>query len=156
MLSCRFTVQYGIVLNRELKQPNRSFFLLGPRQTGKSTWLKSLALPNYWTVNLLLNDTFFRYMRNPSQFRLEALEKIHIGVDWIIANEIQRIPEILNKVHELIESYNINFILSGSSARKLKRKGVNRHSGRALSRHMHPFTLKNLSKIMIKLIWIIY
>ncbi len=129
------------MLNRELVNPNRSFFLFGPRQTGKSTWLKTIDLPSSWTVNLLLNDTYFRYLRNPAQFRKEAREKIKNGISWIIVDEIQRIPDLLNEVHNLLESSDIHCILSGSSARKLKRSGANMLGGRALLRHMHPFTV---------------
>ncbi len=134
------------MLHRELKNPDRSFFLFGPRQTGKSTWLKALALTPAWSVNLLMNDTYFRYVRDPAQFGREAREKINQGVSWIVVDEIQRIPDLLNEVHNLIESSDVRFILSGSSARKLKRSGGNMLGGRALLRHMHPFTVREIEQ----------
>jgi uncharacterized protein len=134
------------MVNRELKNPERSFFLFGPRQTGKSTWLKTMNLTPGWSVNLLLNDTYFRYLRNPAQFRHEAREKLKQGVTWIIVDEIQRIPELLNEIHNLLESSDARFILSGSSARKLKRSGGNMLGGRALLRHMHPFTVYEIEQ----------
>jgi predicted AAA+ superfamily ATPase len=134
------------MVKRELQNPGRSFFLFGPRQTGKSTWIKALTLPDSWTVNLLLNDTYFRYLRKPSQFRLEAEGKIQEGTGWIVVDEIQRIPALLNEIHYLLESFDIRFILSGSSARKLKRVGANMLGGRALLRHMHPFTVRELER----------
>lgn len=129
---------------RELVPPSRSFFLFGPRQTGKSTWLRSLDLPKPWYINLLHQDTYLRYLRDPAQFRREAEAKITSGCQWIIIDEVQRIPEILDEVHSLIESSTTRFILSGSSARKLKRGGANLLGGRALLRRMHPFTVKEL------------
>ncbi len=134
------------MLQRERKNPDRSFFLFGPRQTGKSTWLKALALTPGWTVNLLMNDTYFRYVRDPAQFGREAREKIKHGVSWIIVDEIQRVPDLLNEVHNLLESSDVRFVLSGSSARKLKRSGGNMLGGRALLRHMHPFTVREIEQ----------
>ena len=132
------------MVQRQIVAPERSFFLLGPRQTGKSTWLRSLDLGQSWTVNLLHNDTYYRYLRDPSRFRREAEEKIRSGTEWIVLDEVQRIPDLLNEVHALIEGSGTRFILSGSSARKLKRGGANLLGGRALMRYLHPFTVKEL------------
>jgi predicted AAA+ superfamily ATPase len=73
-----------------------------------------------------MNDTYFRYVRDPSLFGREAREKIKQGVAWIIVDEIQRVPDLLNEVHNLLESSDVRFVLSGSSARKLKRSGGSR------------------------------
>jgi predicted AAA+ superfamily ATPase len=132
------------MIYRKLEAPDRSFFLFGPRQTGKSTWLNQLGLPDAWMVNLLHNDTYFRYLRDPAQFRREAQAKIANGTRWIILDEVQRIPALLDEVHGLIESGPVRFILSGSSARKLKRGGGNLLGGRAVMRHLHPFTVQEL------------
>lgn len=132
------------MIKRIIPCPQRSFFLFGPRQTGKSTWLKSLNLPESWMVNLLSNETYYRYLKQPSQFRREAQEKIRSGTKWIILDEVQRIPELLNEVHQLMEESEVRFILSGSSARKLKRDGANLLGGRALLRHLFPFTVQEL------------
>ncbi len=134
------------MVQRKLEFPNRSFFLFGPRQTGKSTWIRSLGLTGAWHVDLLASEHYFRYLRKPSQFALEARAKIDAGIKWIIIDEAQRIPELLNEAHALIESSDARFILSGSSARKLKRGGANMLGGRALLRTMHPFTHDELGK----------
>jgi predicted AAA+ superfamily ATPase len=67
-------------------------------------------------------------------------------LDWVIIDEVQRVPDLLNEVHRLIESRKLRFVLSGSSARKLRRKGVNLLAGRALTRQMHPLTALELGK----------
>jgi len=95
-------------------------------------------------VNLLQSDVYYRYLRDPSQFRREAEASIKAGTRWIILDEVQRIPSLLNEVHDLLESTKTSFILSGSSSRKLKRGGANLLGGRALLRTMHPFTVKEL------------
>ncbi len=132
------------MITRELELAPRSFFLFGPRQTGKSTWLQSLNLSQAWIINLLHNDTYYRYLRDPSQFRREAELRIESGTQWIILDEVQRIPALLDEVHALMETSAVRFILSGSSSRKLKRGGANLLGGRALLRHLHPFTTKEL------------
>ncbi len=133
-----------MMINRIMRLPNRSCFLLGPRQTGKSTWIHSLGLESSWLVDLLQSEVYFRYLKYPSQFRLEAEEKIRNGCTWIIIDEVQRIPALLNEVQLLMESTRARFILSGSSARRLKQKGANMLGGRALQRFMHPFTIGEL------------
>jgi len=132
------------MVTRELRLPSRSFFLFGPRQTGKSTWLAQLDLGKAWTVNLLRNDTYYRYLRDPSQFRREADAKIADDIEWIVLDEVQRIPALLDEVQDLMERHPVRFILSGSSARKLKRGGANLLGGRALMCRMHPFTAREL------------
>lgn len=132
------------MIQRELQCPARSFFVFGPRQTGKSTWLQALELPQAWRINLLHNDTYYRYLRDPGQFRREAGQKLAEGTQWIVLDEVQRIPALLDEVHALLEGSSVRFILSGSSARKLKRGGANLLGGRALLRHLHPFTVHEL------------
>jgi predicted AAA+ superfamily ATPase len=132
------------MIHRELEPPSRSFFLFGPRQTGKSTWLQSLELGQAWFLNLLENDTYFRLLRDPGLFGREARTKADDGVDWVILDEVQRIPALLDEVHGLMESTALKFILSGSSARKLKRGSANLLGGRALFRRMHPFTVREM------------
>jgi predicted AAA+ superfamily ATPase len=132
------------MIQRELKPVSRSFFLFGPRQTGKSTWLKGLGLEHAWFVNLLDSETYFRYLRDPGQFGREAFARTRQGVEWIILDEVQRIPALLNEVQSLMDSTSLLFILSGSSARKLRRGGANLLGGRALLRFLHPFTVQEL------------
>ena len=126
------------MINRYLKiedAKNDSVFLFGARQTGKTTLLLQL-FPKSKFYDLLENDTFERFRRNPSILRQE-LETIDNG-SLVIIDEIQLIPELLNEVHWLIVRKDLRFILSGSSARKLKRRGVNTLGGRALLNILYP------------------
>lgn len=124
-------------IHRPLSLPKQSFFLLGPRGTGKSTWLKE-SLPQAHVVDLLDETVYQRCLADPSVFQME------VGAQppsrWIVVDEIQRLPNLLNEVHRAIESQGHRFALCGSSARKLRRAGVNLLGGRALQRVMHPFT----------------
>ncbi|MBT3275562.1 MAG: ATP-binding protein [Spirochaetales bacterium] len=115
----------------------KSVFLLGPRQTGKSFLLKH-TFQDVIYYDLLKNDLFFRLSANPSLIREEliALKEKKL----VIIDEIQKLPALLNEVHYLIENYEIKFILTGSSARKLKYGSANLLGGRALTRHLFPLT----------------
>ena len=125
--------------NRLLEKPlkgEHSFFLFGPRGTGKTSWLKS-KIADALYIDLLNQETFFDLLKNPHKIE----EMIPEGFKhWIIIDEVQKIPELLNEVHRLIESHRYKFILTGSSARTLKRKGVNLLAGRALYYKMFPLT----------------
>ncbi len=121
---------------------HRSFFLLGPRGVGKTAWLRR-ELPEALFFDLLDNQVYTRLLADPT--RLGDL--IPTGfANWVVVDEVQRIPELLNEVHRLIETRNLRFALTGSSARKLRRKGVNLLAGRALTRHMHPLTAVELGR----------
>jgi predicted AAA+ superfamily ATPase len=124
---------------RLLQAPLRStssFFLFGPRGTGKTSWTRA-NLPNALFFDLLFMDTYTEFLERPSVLE----EKIPKGFkDWVVIDEIQRIPDLLNEVHRLIESKGIRFVLTGSSARKLRQKGVNLLAGRAHSYKMFPLT----------------
>ncbi|OQW99041.1 MAG: hypothetical protein BWK74_03095 [Desulfobacteraceae bacterium A6] len=124
------------MLNRIFKAPEQSFFLLGPRGTGKSTWLRA-TFPNAYVIDLLSEETYQRLLANPGHFASE-LRSVKTG-HWVIVDEVQRLPNLLNEVHRFIEEKQLHFVLCGSSARKLKRAGVNLLAGRALHRSMHPF-----------------
>ncbi len=128
---------------RLIKPPeNKSFFLFGPRGTGKTTWVKK-AFPDAVYIDLLESRLFNDLIADPQ--RLENFIPKNFN-DWIIIDEVQKIPELLNEVHRLIETYKYKFILTGSSARKLRRKGPNLLAGRALNYSMNPLTaieLKN-------------
>ncbi len=136
-------MQNGIMYSRLIKPPDaKSFFLFGPRSTGKTTWVKS-TFPQAVYLDLLEAEIFINLLANPQ--RLENfIPKDYKG--WIIIDEIQRIPELLNEVHRLIEKYKCKFILTGSSARKLRRKGTNLLGGRALTYSLHPLTAIELGK----------
>ncbi len=117
--------------------PEESYFLFGPRGTGKSTWLKA-HYPNAYWVNLLDPETFRLFAAYPE--KLQQILKEMPDQKTVVIDEVQKTPELLNVVHSLIEEkQGYQFVLTGSSARKLKQKGVNLLGGRALLRHMPPF-----------------
>jgi len=123
--------------------PKQSFFLFGPRGTGKSTWLKR-HYPESEVIDLLTPELFRLYSARP-----ERLQEVASGAEGktIIIDEVQKVPELLDVVHELLEEENgIQFILTGSSARKLKRTGVDLLAGRAIVKTMHPFMAAELGK----------
>lgn len=125
-------------LSRSLKAPTKSFLLLGPRGTGKSTWLAA-AFPRAVTIDLLDSSRFLALSRDPSA--LEQLVAPLRAGDWVVVDEVQRIPALLDEVHRLYEQKRgIHFALSGSSARKLRRAGANLLAGRALQLQMFPFS----------------
>lgn len=121
---------------------NKSFFLFGPRGTGKTTWVK-MTFTSAVYIDLLEAELFNRLLANPQN--LSNYIPKNFG-DWIIIDEVQRIPELLNEVHRLIENNQYKFILTGSSARKLRKQGHNLLAGRALTYHMHPLTSKELGE----------
>ena len=136
------------IKNRILKLPSESsFFLFGPRQTGKSTLLRqTFSDKECLSYNLLESETFNRLTARPELLRLEVEAAIKSGnVRRILIDEVQRLPDLLNEVHFLIEKYpDIRFALSGSSARKLKRAHANMLAGRAWTLRLHPFTAREL------------
>ncbi|MFH1825773.1 MAG: ATP-binding protein [bacterium] len=131
------------LLKRQLKREEKqSFFLLGPRGTGKSTYIKN-EYPDALLVDLLQPDDFRAYSAKPERLR----ELVHGNSDnkVIVVDEIQKVPDLLGVVHSLIEEKKgRQFILTGSSARKLKRSGVNLLAGRAAMKHLHPFIAAEL------------
>ena len=134
---------YGVMYSRLLKPPEKkSFFLFGPRGTGKSTWVQK-QYPDALYLDLLEAEIYTDLLANPQ--RLENF--IPQGFDdWIIIDEIQKVPTLLDEVHRLIEKKRHRFILTGSSARKLRRKGVNLLAGRALTYNLYPLTTSELGR----------
>lgn len=114
----------------------KSFFLFGPRGTGKTSWVKQ-HFPEALYIDLLKHRDYVLLQADPS--RLEAMVLAHES-PYIIIDEVQKIPTLLDEVHRLIEHHQRCFILTGSSSRKLKRGGANLLAGRALTYHMHPLT----------------
>ncbi|MDP2981361.1 MAG: AAA family ATPase [Candidatus Omnitrophota bacterium] len=130
------------IIPRFLKIPNNSFFLFGPRGTGKTTWLNN-EIKNSLLVDLLQPDQFRMFNAKPE--RLKELAYGNPDKKVIIIDEVQKAPELLNVVHSLIEEKKgYQFVLTGSSARKLKRSGVGLLAGRALNMTLHPFIATEL------------
>lgn len=117
----------------------KSAFLFGPRQTGKTKLIKQ-QLGQYKYYNLLDRGLYLRLQQDPTLIRKELKKENKI----IVIDEIQKIPELLDEVHLMIEEFGIHFLLTGSSARTLKTKGINLLGGRARERHLHPFIWKEL------------
>jgi len=129
------------MLTRALELPaNRSTLLLGPRQTGKTTLIKGLLPPKSWAVDLFDHAAALRYARDPGLFTAEVSKQVAGGNRTIFIDEVQKVPEILDGVHKLIEETGARFLITGSSARKLRRGGANLLAGRASIRHLHPLT----------------
>ncbi|MBI3820278.1 MAG: ATP-binding protein [Planctomycetes bacterium] len=129
-------------IDRFFTPPRESFYLLGPRGTGKSSWARA-AYPDALWVELLDPATFRTYSAYPE--RLRALVEGNPGKNIIIVDEIQKAPELLSVVHALREEKkSVQFVLTGSSARKLKRGAHNLLGGRALMRTLHPFMAAEL------------
>ncbi|MEI6437329.1 MAG: ATP-binding protein [Candidatus Omnitrophota bacterium] len=117
----------------------KSIFLFGPRQTGKSALIRHLLL-EHRIYNLLEHDTFLKLSRTPQLIRQQCTSRDKV----IVIDEIQRLPSLLDEVHLLIEERGIHFLLTGSSARKLRRGGVNLLGGRAREKHLFPLSFREL------------
>lgn len=131
------------LVSRFLQLPDQSFFLFGPRGTGKSTWMWH-RFPNALFIDLLKPDVYREMSARPE--RLAELIGGSPRAETIVLGEVQRVPELLNVVHSLIEQpdFRRRFILTGSSARKLRRGGVDLLAGRAIIRTLHPFMAAEL------------
>jgi uncharacterized protein len=122
-----------------------SFFLFGPRGTGKTTLLQNF-LPQDSTefVNLLDLDTELYYMSQPKAF-FEFLSNLPDSIEWVVIDEVQKVPQLLDEVHRHIEEHPKRyFALTGSSARKLRRGQANLLAGRAFNYHLFPLTVREL------------
>jgi predicted AAA+ superfamily ATPase len=115
----------------------KSFFLFGPRGTGKTTLIRN-TLADAFVIDLLEIKTYREYLRNPSIIAEQKLKPI------VVIDEVQKLPEILDEVHRLIEARGLTFLLTGSSARKLKRGGANLLAGRAWWAEMFPLTSREI------------
>lgn len=118
----------------------RSFFLFGPRGVGKSTLLKARLDPNEsFYLDLLDSDLEDRFLRRPSDL-YAIVQALPDKILYVIIDEVQKVPKLLDEVHRLIESTGKIFVLTGSSARKLKHGGANLLAGRAFVYPLHPLS----------------
>lgn len=129
------------MIPRLLVPPKKSFFLLGPRGSGKTTWLKH-HFKAATRFDLLDEARYQRYLGDIASFQRE-LAAVPDG-SWVVIDEVQRLPSLLNEVHRQIEDRGLRFSLTGSSARKLRRAGVNLLAGRAVRRTMYPLCPEEL------------
>jgi predicted AAA+ superfamily ATPase len=131
--------------NRLLSLPetfDHSFFLFGPRGTGKTSWIRK-QFPEALYLDLLDSGLYTELLAKPEHLE-NLIPPNHKG--WILIDEVQRIPALLNEVHRLIETRQCRFVLTGSSARSLRKKGVNLLAGRAYTFHLHPLTCEELGQ----------
>ena len=119
----------------------KSHFLFGPRQTGKSFLIRQ-TLPGVRLYDLLDHATYLALGQRPGRIAEELTTADRV----VVIDEIQRLPELLNEVHRLIETRGTKFLLTGSSARKLRRGGVNLLGGRARTRYFHPLIARELGR----------
>ena len=123
---------------------NRSFFLFGARGTGKSTFLRErFAREKVLWIDLLLPEVEDRYASRPHSLA-EQIAARPDPAGWVVIDEVQKVPKLLDVVHSQVESTGARFALTGSSARKLKRGAVNLLAGRAFVYHLFPFTTAEL------------
>lgn len=129
------------IVRRFFEPPTGHYFLFGPRGTGKSTWLRRLHDGALW-IDLLSPDVERRLRARPERLREMVAGS---ASDDVVVDEVQRAPELLTVVHQLIEEADgKRFVLTGSSARKLRRTGVDLLAGRAVIRYLHPFMAAEL------------
>lgn len=132
------------LITRLFKAPQQSYFLFGPRGTGKSTLMKSYYPEALW-IDLLRPDVLRSYLARPE--RLYEMVAGNPNLTTIVIDEVQKAPSLLSVVHSLIEKNKKHqFILTGSSARKLKQTGADLLGGRAIKRVLHPFMTAELSQ----------
>lgn len=127
---------------------NKSYFLFGPRATGKSSLIQADFRGNYLVLDLLESEMYLRLTANPGE--LESIILAQENYEIVIIDEVQRVPAILDEVHRLIEKYKIKFLLTGSSARKLKRSQANLLAGRARQAELFPLTSQEISDFDLK------
>lgn len=131
------------MISRIIKFPEKtSFFLFGPRGVGKTKLLRTHFKESIY-FDLLDGELFTQLSAKPSRLA-DWIPKEYTG--WVVLDEIQRIPDLLNEVHRLIEKRGIKFAMTGSSARKLRKQGVNLLAGRALTLRMYPLTFIELKE----------
>ena len=132
------------LIPRIFTSPKHNFFLFGPRGTGKTTWLRQNYPDAIW-IDLLEPDVFRSYSARPE--RLREIVLAYPDKKTVVVDEIQKVPELLSAIHTLIEKkLGIQFILTGSSSRKLKRTGADLLAGRVIKKTLHPFLAIELGR----------
>ncbi|MBN2551739.1 MAG: ATP-binding protein, partial [Spirochaetales bacterium] len=139
----KFTVIITAMYTRLLQKPGNSIFLFGPRGTGKSTWIRGL-FADAVVYDFLDSREAIRLERNPGVLfsEVESLPP----ESWVVLDEVQKVPAVLDEVHRLMETRRLRFVLCGSSARKLKRGGANLLAGRAIVTELFPLTSAELGR----------
>lgn len=136
-----------MLVERTLKLPDllsrKSFFLFGPRATGKSTLIKQQLQISASIIDLLDSRLYLKLLDAP--YELEPIINSKQAGNIIVIDEIQRVPELLNEVHRLIENRKMTFLLTGSSARKLRRGKANLLAGRVWEANLFPLTWQEIS-----------
>lgn len=143
MATSKKTPNRSAYIERVLDLPSllqkKSHFLFGPRQTGKTSLIRR-SLKGVRSYDLLDTSVYLALSQNPGRISQELDPRDEI----VVVDEIQHLPVLLNEIHRLIEERGIRFLLTGSSARKLRRGGVNLLGGRARTKYMHPLTYREL------------
>ena len=143
MATSKKTPNCSVYIERVLDLPSllqkKSHFLFGPRQTGKTSLIRH-SLKGVRSYDLLDTSVYLALSQNPGRISQELDPRDEI----VVVDEIQRLPVLLNEIHRLVEERGIRFLLTGSSARKLRRGGVNLLGGRARTKYMHPLTYREL------------
>ncbi len=143
MATSKKTPNRSLYIERVLDLPSllqkKSHFLFGPRQTGKTSLIRH-SLKGVRSYDLLDTSVYLALSQNPGRISQELDPRDEI----VVVDEIQRLPILLNEIHRMIEERGIRFLLTGSSARKLRRGGVNLLGGRARTKYMHPLTYREL------------
>ncbi len=130
---------------RLLPLPSQSFFLFGPRGTGKSMWLSHVLPDADLNIDLLRSSAYLAYKRDPSLLGREVAALT--SGSWVVIDEVQKLPELLDEVHALMfAGHGYRFALSGSSARNLKKSNANMLAGRAWSKRMFPLSLLEMAE----------
>jgi len=127
---------YQRILDVSSLADRKSLFLFGPRSTGKTTLIRQ-EFPEKRIINLLKSSTFIHLSNNPGHLE-DIINAMPDPEQPVIIDEIQKIPQLLDEIHNLIETRGIRFVLTGSSARKLRSGGVNLLAGRAWQANLHP------------------
>jgi len=129
------------MFSRDLNPPvAQSYFLFGPRGSGKSAFVESFYRDALF-FDLLDAEVFNEFLASPRALSARVPDGFD---DWVVIDEVQKAPALLNEVHRLIEKRGLKFVLTGSNARRLRRGDVNLLAGRALTRRLHPLTAAEL------------